>query len=200
MLTARDAADWIAERLQAEIRSFDPEFFGTFKFTQTGNNITHPVAWALIARLLWDYPDAVQVQIDPRLNLGGGCKFQPDVSALNGDGQHLIFIDYESPNSSDARIPTKDADAFASYRKQSGSTAPYVVMTTLPDYESADWELRYTANGYYNERFKGCDCKIRENPYRFWYEFYHSEFEPRDMRQIALVNISGCTVQRTFPI
>lgn len=194
-------ADRLAEGLQSCIAGLQDGFHNSFKFTQTGNNLSHPVTWGILAKILWEMPEVKRVAIDPRFNFGGGKKFQPDLAALDIDNQPFIFIDYESPNSSDSRIPLKDIDAFITCRscKEFPASAIYIVVTTLPDSPVSDWELRWTASGYYNEMFHGRQLEIQKNPYRFWYTYYLEQFAVRDMTNIALVNIDGSKVHRTFP-
>ena len=61
-----------------------------------------------MAKLLWQAPGVHGVGIDVRINLGSGIKLQPDLVAYNAGYEELALIDYESPNSSDARVPWKD--------------------------------------------------------------------------------------------
>jgi len=193
-------ADRLAARLEPLFAPLPEGFHDSFRFTQTGRNLTHPVTTGLLAKLLWDFPGAAQVALDYRLNLGRRVKFQPDLALLDERFRAMAFVDYESPNSSDARIPTKDVDAFITWRRGANIEAPYVIVTTLPDRESEDWELRYTAVGYYNKAFRGRRAEVRQNPFRFWYGFYLDEFSRRDMADIALVNIDGKAVRRAYPI
>ena len=192
-------ADTIASALQLMSEQLPDGFYGTFAFTQTGNNLTHPVTLGTISRVLGDIPNVFRVAFDLRLNRGKKVKFQPDLTALDGELEPLAFVDYESPNSSDSRLPAKDVDAYVRWRGSTGLTTPYVIVTTLPNQAAPDWELRYTAPGYYNHDFQGKEGLIRQNPYRFWYEFLFQEFSKRDMKNIACVNIDGRKATRVFP-
>ena len=113
----------------------------------------------------------------------------------------MAFIDYESPNSSDSRLPEKDVDAYVAWRRKSRSlSVPYVIVTTLPNRRTEDWELRYASPGYYNHAFQGRESEIRQNPYCFWYDgYYLKEFSNRDMKNIVLINIDGKVVKRVYP-
>src|SRR5262249_38710257 len=144
-------ADQLAVRLEEEIRDLPDGFLDSFTFTTTGKNLTHPVLLGILVRVVGELPGVRFVGIDVRLNEGRGVKFQPDVVGFDGGLRPVIFLDYESPNSSDARIPTKDVDAYAAWRRVSGSSAPYLIVTTLPEQASPSWELRYTSRGYYNQ-------------------------------------------------
>jgi hypothetical protein len=123
-----------------------------------------------------------------RLNIRK-TKFQPDLVAFGPDDEALLYVDCESPNSCDARIPWKDVDAYNRWSGALERRVPYVIVTCLPDAEAPAWELRYTAKGYYNAGFHGQRAEIRANPYRFWYAHYASELARQDMTGIALVNI-----------
>lgn len=197
---ATDVADEIASRLEAALAHMPAGFHDSFAYTQTGRNLTHPVTLGLLARLLWEMPRIAHVAIDCRLNLGRGIKFQPDLVGLGSNEDMVLFLDYESPNSSDARIPIKDVDAYLTWSRACESSAPYIVVTTLPDCESESWELRYaTKADHWNAAFRGRRDEVRKNPCAFWYAYYKAELAKRDVRNVALININGRTVCRLYP-
>ena len=192
-------ADRIARSLRPAIRSVPDGFYDSFAFTSTGNNLTHPITLGLLTRILWKLPHVAAVGVDVRLNLGAGTKFQPDLVAFDRERQPLLAVDYESPNSSDARVPWKDVDAYAAWSRACASRVPYVIVTTLPDVSAPRWELRYTHGDRWNAAFFGRREQVCENPYRFWYRYYAQEFRGRDLSCIALVNIFGRRVERVLP-
>lgn len=192
-------ADEFARRLEAEIQGLPDGFLDTFAYTTTGNNLAHPVILGTVVRIAWGLPGVRFVAVDLRVNLGGGVKFQPDVAALDANLNYLFFADYESPNSSDARIPTKDVDAYVAWRQKTGLGVPYLILTTLPDRESPSWELRWASAGCYNEAFQGRWQDVAANPFRFWHCHYLTEFAARKMDGVALVNLDGKKATRTFP-
>lgn len=192
-------AEQIATRLEPVLRSLPDGFYGSFAFTQTGNNLTHPVTLGLLSRVLWTLPGIDLVAIDVRLNLGSGVKFQPDLVGYDSKLQPVVAVDYESPNSSDARIPVKDVDAFLAWRRQSGIDLPYIVITTLPDRAEPSWELRWTAPSKWNEAFCGRRDELCRNPLLFWQAHYAEEFAKRAVQDIAMLNIDGTSVRRIYP-
>lgn len=192
-------ADKLAHFLETGIKNLPEGFYSSFRYTQTGNNLTHPFTLGILSRKLWEFPEISNVGIDVRLNCGSRIKFQPDLVGFNSTNQMIIFVDYESPNSSDARIPKKDIDTYLAWQQKTKNNIPYVIITTLPDQYAPDWELRYTAQGYYNETFRGQHEKLKKNPYRFWYQYYTLEFSKRKMSNIALININCKNVQRKYP-
>ena len=192
-------ADMIAGRLELKIADLPEGFYGSFRFTQTGNNLTHPVTLGLISRIFREAPGVIHAAFDLRLNCGNKVKFQPDLAGLDADFHPLAFVDYESPNSSDSRLPEKDVGSYVKWRGVTKLSIPYVIVTTLPTQAAQDWELRYASPGYYNHAFQGKEGEIRQNPYVFWYRHYRNEFAKYDMTNIALVNIDGRTVRRVYP-
>jgi hypothetical protein len=192
-------ADEIANHLEPLIQRLPEGFFGSFEFTQTGKNLTHPTTLGALSRVLWGLDGVAHVGVDVRLNLGGGVKFQPDLVAMDAKLNPVVAIDYESPNSSDARIPVKDVDAYLAWHRESGIDLPYVIVTTLPDCAASAWELRYTAPGFYNVHFRGRGADICRNPFRFWSQYYIDEFAKREVKYIALLNINGNSVRRCYP-
>ncbi len=192
-------ADEIVAGLQPLVVDLPGDFYGSFRFTETGNNLTHPVTVGFLSRILWGISGITRVCIDLRLNLGNKVKFQPDVAGLDVDHRPVAFVDYESPNSSDARIPEKNVDAHARWQRQTGAGAPYVVITTLPEHPTGRWELRWTGPEQYNREFREQSRAILENPCGFWYKFYLDELSKRDVSNVAFVNIDGGTVKRVYP-
>src|SRR5262245_44783777 len=116
-----ELADQIASKLQDKIAELPEGFYDTFEYTKTGTNYVHPITWGILSRALSDINGVKYVAIDFRLNLRsdeGRFKFQPDLVALSKvvsskrePLEYKLFLDYESPNSSDMRIPKKDVAA-----------------------------------------------------------------------------------------
>ena len=200
LLSAVELADNLADRFNSALLNLPLGFFDSFKWTSTGRNLSHPITWGHLFRLLWEVPGTSHVGIDVRLNLGSGIKFQPDLVAMNDECESLLFLDYESPNSSDSRIPTKDVDPYVRWCKETGSSLPYLVITTLPDKPSSEWELRYTAKDYYNAAFKGKASQIRKNPFRFWYDYYRKELSKRNTCSLIMLNINSGKMSRKYPL
>src|SRR5260221_3943055 len=97
--------DQIISKLQEEIAKLPEGFYDTFDYTTTGTNYTHPITLGILSKILSDIEDARYVAIDFRLN-EKRIKFQPDLVVLSHikpleQLKPLLFLDYESPNSSD---------------------------------------------------------------------------------------------------
>lgn len=174
--------------------------FATFDHTTTGSNEAHPRVWGACALAAWEVGDpAGIVEIDPRLNRAG-AKFQPDILLRSADGQILLAVDIESPNSSDARLLPKDVDAFTRWADTNGGF-PYVVVTMLPDRASANWQLRWRRG--YNAAHASRHGEIAKNPFRYWYgvlandrglieryPIHFANFDGRDLRSWQLGDIA----------
>ena len=167
--------DQLVSGLQTEMAQLPDRFYDSFDYTTTGRNCTHPITLGLLAKVLWRLPGVRFVAIDFRLN-DNGAKFQPDVVALAEIKpiDPLLFLDYESPNSCDRRIPAKDVDSYEQWSKNYKKSVPYFIVTTLPNKAVDDWELRYTSAGGYNHNYAEKRKDIRGNPFVFWYR----EYEP----------------------
>src|SRR5260370_5633801 len=130
-------ADALVPYLTNAIRSFPEGFYESMTFTRTGHNLTHPITLGLLARFAWEEIEGVvHVGVDVRLNTGTGQKFQPDVVAFGDDITNLsplLFMDYESPNSSDGRPLYKDVHPYLAWITEKNSDVPYIVITTLPN-------------------------------------------------------------------
>src|SRR5258708_1579134 len=105
-----------AMALERALARLPANFCSGFEYTSTGKNLTHPIIVAEIAKIVADENDVAHVGVDVRLNWQGNeqglqpedkSRFQPDVVGFDKDFHGLIFVDYESPNSSDERIIDK---------------------------------------------------------------------------------------------
>ena len=84
----------------------------------------------------------------------------------------------ESPNSSDARIITKDVEAYLDF----GLDVSYVIITSLPNQQTLKWKLLYTGHNkdgqpQYNHAHGKKAKEIRQNPFKYWYNFYRQELQ-----------------------
>lgn len=171
-----------------------PAFYNSFDYTTTGNCLCHPVTLGLLTKASWRLSEATAVSIDERMHSDGGTKFQPDLVVRNRGGQILLIVDFESPNSSDERIPVKDVQAFLDWTGDSCSTE-YLLISSLPNTQSANWELRYTSKDQYNQIHRGNLKQIRANPFRYWYTRYQ-EVLPQNWRRfpITFANFNGAVL------
>jgi hypothetical protein len=171
----------------------------SFKYTTTGNNLCHSVTIWLLGNVIASLPGVAYVGVDVRLNRGQGLKFQPDLVGFNKSGQHVVYVDFESPNSSDARVPTKDIHPYLAWAKQDDA-APYVIVTSLPDHQAPEWRLLWTSTGnngpQYNYAHRNNANKIRENPLKYWTRVWSKELNGYDLSQIVLLDIDGKKVKR----
>jgi hypothetical protein len=200
--SARPAAVWadaIAKSISHELASFPSGFFDSFEFTSTGNNYCHPMTWGMLTRIMWAIPDVHQVGVDMRFNEGKDCKFQPDLVAFDAGRKPMLIIDFESPNSSDNRIPEKDVRAYCAWNARRKLDVPYLIVTALPARKTDAWELRYTSRDQCNLGYSGRRSDICQNPFAFWYGVYVKAFKTMCLDNIALINIDGRVARRAFP-
>ena len=176
-------------RLEKRIELLPEGFYDTFEYTRTGQNLTHPVTVGLLAAVVAELAGVAIATIDHRLNNRNGTAFQPDILAVSRELNPVLAIDYESPNSSDARVPRKDWAPYACWRA-TGATFPYYVITTLPDAACPTWELRYASPRGCNHGFAPFRAEIRRNPFAFWYAYYGRESAKHDLTGITMLNIS----------
>ena len=182
--------------LHAEIASVPDRFYDSFDYTCTGRNLTHPKTLGFIAKILWQLDGVASVGIDVRINEGKGLKLQPDVVACGPDDLPLLLVDYESPNSSDKRIPEKNVWKFLRWSSKQARPPRYLIVTTLPDRRCDDWALRYTHEKGWNRRYRKQVALLRQNPCQFWYDVYRKDLEGEDLRRIHFINIDGKRVTR----
>ena len=184
----------IVDELQKQIKSFPEGFYDTFDFTDTGNNLTHPCTIGILCKILWDIKTISAVYVDMRFNEGRKKKFQPDLTGFDSYGNPIIFIDYESPNSSDARVTNKDIKSYENWMGTRENRVPYLIITTLPEERPKAWQLRYFSKDGCNYRFRDKKSEILRNPYSFWYSHYRDYMKKIDAHNIFFANIDGKSV------
>ncbi|TET47230.1 hypothetical protein E3J62_02075 [candidate division TA06 bacterium] len=173
--------------LEKEIQTLPSGFYDSFEYTRAGKNLTHPRTLGCIVKVLLGFDSVKAVDIDIRMNIGR-VRFQPDIQVIGTDDTPILFIDYESPNSSDARIPRKDVLPYLKL----GRPIPYIVITTLPDAPKAKWKTRVYPSSASRNRGR-VRQKIRESPRRFWYNNYRHELKKLKNRldSVYFFNIDG---------
>jgi hypothetical protein len=181
-----------AKRLEEIVENVPDDFYDTFEFTKTDNNYTHPWTWARLIEIFSEIDNVTAVLNDQK-------NFKPDIVIYNEDFNFspVLYIDYESPSSSDARIVTKDVDKYIAFNKP----IPYVIITTLPKKESPKWKLLWAGKDGYNNHLYSTDKnvradnqkKIQKNPFDYWYSFYRSKLKDYGdkLENIYFLNING---------
>jgi hypothetical protein len=184
MKTSKLILDFFKE-LSKEIKNVPNDFYDSFKYTKTGNNLTHPRTIGYILKVLWKLRDRITIDVDRRIN-EKGIKFQPDIFVNDRKDKPLLIIDYESPNSSDARIPKKDIEPYLIWVK-SKMRIPYIIITTLPKCDTPSWELRYETSHRHKSK------EIRSNPFKYWYDFYKRKLQrlKNQLNSVVFMNING---------
>jgi len=184
----------LAVDLQAEIRALPKDLariYDAFEFTETGKNLCHPITWGLIVKAVSKLQGVAYVGVDVRLNDREGHKFQPDVVGYSAELRELVFVDFESPNSSDARIPKKDVDPYLAWSERVDRPVPYVIITSLPDRPAEDWEIRWLAKGQTNDGRHGDKAKIKKNPFQYWRRDWAKKLSKKNLSNILLLNIDA---------
>jgi hypothetical protein len=187
----------LRERLEYAIRDLPEGFFDTFDFVRGRTNLCHPITVGLIARILAELPGIGYLGFDVRLNDGNRHKFQPDLVGYrdaNGvrENQPIIFVDFESPNSSDARVPRYHLLQYLQWVRHLDPRPPYVIVTCLPDATTPKWRLLYKS-GRRHSWHKANVEKIRANPFRYWTSVWRDDLRKGEVnvQGIFFFNIDG---------
>jgi hypothetical protein len=191
MATPSFLPELLAE-LRTGICAFPANFYDSFEYTRTCNNVTHPWTIGLLSKILWRIDGIAKVGVDVRFNRLDGVKFQPDLVAYREhEPEPVLFVDYESPNSSDARVPEKDVEPYLKWVAGEANPTEYIIITTLPAQACPKWEVRYTSEGQCNHGFRDRRDEIRRNPFEFWYSHYRKTLRHKPLGALSLVNIDG---------
>jgi hypothetical protein len=132
------------------------------------------------------------------LELGKEPRWRPDVRLLSAEGQLLGVVEYESLNSSDDRVISKDVYGYEGWVASLENPIPLLIITTLPDASAPDYRLLWTGcnrtEGYSNHNVDHGNqvAEIRGNPFRYWYAYYRRWLEHRiKSLPIFFANFSG---------
>jgi hypothetical protein len=136
--------------------------------------------------------DVKYVGIDVKLNRGERIKFQPDIVGFRKDLSHVVYVDFESPNSCDSRLPEKDIKQYLRWVSD-GSVTPYIVITSLPDQSAPRWALRYASD--LNAEHRNSRTEMRANPLSYWSSVWRRDLAGVDLSRVTLLNINGRSVR-----
>jgi hypothetical protein len=182
------------QRLLKDCALIKDEFYNSFDYTESPQNYTHPRTMGLLVKAGYSLPETEVVDIDCHLKTQKGKQFRPDLVIYDKYENPLLIIDFESPNSSDSRIPEKNVEPYILWNKINSIKVPYIIITSLPK-QPKEWKLPWTARGYYNEKYKRDKKKIVHAPHEYWYGFYNKKlrkYQP-DLRDLPLyfANLDG---------
>jgi hypothetical protein len=193
----------LRQRLKDAIRELPPRFYNSFDFIKGKTNLCHPISVGLIAKILGELEGIRYVGFDLRLNDGKGHKFQPDlVGYLDMEGTPVMFVDFESPNSSDTRIPRYHLQQYLQWVRRSKTKPPYVIVTCLPDASAPNWKQLYKSGRWHSwHKVKDLE-ELRANPFRYWMKVWGEDLRKRqvDLSQIFFLNIDDRKVVSFHPV
>ena len=156
---------------------FPEGFFDSFEFSELENGYNHPFTVEVITKVLRGSMGMKWFGLEYR---GFKKYFRPDITVFKRKNKKLfepiLIIDYESPNSSDARVIEKDILKYLKSMELSSPNQyiPYWIITSLPN-KPLDWKLKYTRKNYYNFGFSKDEDEIKNNPMDYWYDYYKNE-------------------------
>lgn len=99
-------------RETAACKLLRPEMFSTQDYTYGVERISHARMIGVIVKAGWSLPGVGAVDVENTFKIAAKCSWKPDVVLRDNDGEVMLAIDFESPNSSDARIEAKDVKPF----------------------------------------------------------------------------------------
>jgi len=178
---------------------------------------SHSLMISIITKCLWDLLDNDEflVEIEPQFNYKyldeENCKFNPDIAIYRVNKEELepiekstpfLFIDYESPNSSDARVMLKDIEPYMYFSEhlkeiENIKTQPiYLIITSHRNYEAEKNDLNRVLAYGYNDDFRKDKYEIHKNPLSYWlakYFSYISEWKSElwSIDEIFIANVCG---------
>lgn len=216
--------------LQDEIRLLplnEPEaiFNGAkYSFSNSQNPFTkrsHSLMTSLIVKVLWKILDDGKylVEIEPRIHYRyeeEKAYFNPDVAVYEisnseknniEDTKPVLFIDYESPNSSDARVGRKDIDPYIYFCEEISNShegPSYLILTSHRDGPIEKDDLSRVLSYGYNQDYKDkAKDKVLENALDFWAKVYQDFIDDwindnwNQVNNVVIANISSGKINVT---
>lgn len=192
----------VVRPIVAKSKHFPPDLYATWNYVSGEDRVCHQRTTALLAHAAWMLPTAPAVEQENCYVIGSrpdpdrpgkqkAIKWQPDMVLKSATGTPLLFVDFESPNSSDFRVIDRDVALWYVNWIASGHPASeYLIITSLPDAKAPTWRSRYgQADGF--------DLvKARENPFRYWYSIFRRRFKATWKRYpITFANFDGNTLK-----
>ena len=151
----------------------------------------HRIVVDLIEVVGHSLPGVERVTGNKALHSLGRRRWQPDVVLWNNH-RPILVIEYESLNSSDNRVLEKDLDWYSIWASLQAERVSLLIITTLPDFEFANYELRYTSPGQYNFEHRGEVTHIKRNPFQYWFEHFWEKMLDSDKElPVTFANFSG---------
>lgn len=188
--------------LKARIKNLPDGFYDTFDWVDKPKGFCHGTTLGLIGEAFKKMKQVKYVGYDVRL-YSNGHRINPDVVGFDSNCNVVIISDFESPNSSDARVVTKDIKAYdgwqrsmlASDNKRNKTIIPYFIITSLPNFESSTWKLKwvgkYDGKEQYNRKHRGMREHIIKNPLAYWKKAWRAEWKGGLPFAATILNISG---------
>jgi hypothetical protein len=110
------------------------------------------------------------VEIEAGFKPEGRRQFKPDIQLWKSDDLRFV-VEYESTNSSDLRVISKDLRHYVESRGNSPSPAFWLVIYTLPDHavEASDWKF------WGLTKSDPCRRSIAKNPHKYYKKLLSKE-------------------------
>jgi hypothetical protein len=168
----------LQEVIQEGEKRFSPDVFN-----RLAGKVCHKLIVGAIKQAVRRLPDVMPSNSEKEL--GKNPKWRPDVRLLGSDEEILGVVEYESVNSSDERVISKDAYGYEGWAVTLERPVPFLIITSLPDSADPNYCLRWTgcnraeAWSDYNLEHKGKVEEIRQNPFLYWYAHYRRWLEHR---------------------
>lgn len=175
--------------------TFSPELFTDY--ANCYKQKCHKLVSKLIREAARSLPKVEPLPYEKQL--GTDPKWRPDVILQDTDDQYLAIVEYESLNSSDYRVVSKDVNGYQSWIENAptDSPVPLLVITTLQNMK-ADYRLRHKGSagggeyGAYNIDHAKNEPVIQSNPFLYWYAFYRRWLQHRIVNMpVFFANIDG---------
>lgn len=190
----------IANKISQKIKNitfYNKDLYTSSKYCFSPHTWVHPITLSLVCESIKELYPQYFLAIDIKLN-NNKKKFQPDIVVFKNspDIKNIkLIIDYESLNSSDYRVVSKDIHKYINFFKNIKKPPYYLIITTLPT-NGDNYKILYTAKNQYNHFLTEKDKKIlKTNPFNFWKNIYKKELSNTNLPIFLLnINSNSCSV------
>lgn len=194
------------QKIVAVSTEYPAELFTEYRYVLGEDKCCHQKVVSLIKQAAAQIPGVLADQQEKEL--GKAPRWRPDVILRESNsGDVTAIVEYESLNSSDARVLEKDVAGYEAWIGLQRQTIPLLIVTTLPHFHASEYRLLYTnrKTSQYNADHAINDSEVRKNPFRYWYAYYRLWLEPHlntESLPVSLANFSGnqLTLFDTWPV
>ena len=171
-------------------------------------HILHSRVLGLLAQIDFGKGWITDIERSLKPSVKGRNSFTPDIIAWKGNSCEAVVIEYESINSSDSRVISRDLENYKKYIEHPDvndcQPIVWIIVTTLKsgEVQNGDWSRWDWAQ---QKEYHGKDEpweKLLKSPFNFWHKKYIEAFKDSCKVECPIywMNIDSGNISIEFPL